>query len=37
MKHTDIIKTNYYNPAKGFKSARSMPDKLNNAESLRKR
>ena len=28
MNHTDIIKTNYYNPAIGFKSASSMHDKL---------
>ena len=28
MNHTDIIKTNYYNPAIGFKSASSMYDKL---------
>ena len=28
MSHTYIIKTNYYNPAIGFKSASSMHDKL---------
>ena len=28
MNHTDINKTNYYNPAIGFKSASSMHDKL---------
>ena len=28
MSHTDIIKTNYYNPAIGFKSASSMYDNL---------
>ena len=28
MNHTDIIKTNYYNPAIGFKNASIMHDKL---------
>ena len=28
MNHTDIIKTNYYNPTIGFKSAGSMYDRL---------
>jgi len=36
LNHTDIIKTNYYNPAIGFKSASSMYDKLKQYEITKK-
>ena len=36
MNHTNVIKTNYYNPAIGFKSASSMYDKLKQYEITKK-